>query len=277
MTPKEPDARPALHRPGVSFTYGLFYTAFPMVHIQSFTPAEIESFRKAGRILRGCLDMLKPLARPGITTGELDRLAEHYILDHGGEPAFKGYHGYPHTLCISVNDECVHGMPGERVLEDGDIASLDCGVRIDGFNTDACITVGVGNISPEARNLLDVTQQALDRAVEVIRPGIRVGDLSASIEEVIRKGKLKPVRALTGHGLGRNLHEPPDIPNFGRRGTGPVLPAWTVIAVEPITAIGSDDVRETGDGWTLVTDDHSLSCHFEHTILVTDTGCEVLA
>lgn len=248
-----------------------------MSDIQSFTPAEIESFRTAGRILRGCLEMLAPLAKPGITTGELDRLAEHYILDQGGEPAFKGYHGYPFTLCTSVNEECVHGMPGDRVLADGDIISLDCGVRVNGLNTDACITVPVGKISDEARHLLDVTRQALDRAVEVIRPGIRVGDLSASIEEVIKKGKLKPVRALTGHGLGKDLHAYPDIPNFGRRGTGPALPSWTVLAVEPIVAIGTDDVRENGDGWTLITDDESLSCHFEHTILVTDTGCEVLA
>lgn len=266
-----------IHRSGVFFIFGFLYTHYPMSDIQSFTPAEIDSFRKAGRILRGCLEMLRPLAKPGITTLELDHLAEHYIIDHGGEPAFKGYHGYPHTLCISVNEECVHGIPGERVLKDGDIASIDCGVRIDGFNTDACITVGVGKISDEARNLLDVTQLALDRAVEVIKPGIRVGDLSASIEEVIKKGKLKPVRALTGHGLGKNLHEYPDIPNFGRHGTGSIIPAWTVLAVEPIVAVSTDDVRETGDGWTLITDDHSLSCHFEHTILVTDTGCEVLA
>jgi len=248
-----------------------------MVHIQSFSPAEIASFRKAGIILRGCLDMLVPYVKPGVTTAELDALAEAYIVKNGGVPGFKGYHGYPSTLCISVNEECVHGMPGPRVLKEGDIASLDCGVCVDDLNTDACITVPVGKISPQARHLLEVTQQALAKAVEVIRPGIRVGDLSSAIQKTIEAGKCTAVRALTGHGLGRHLHEPPDIPNFGRAGSGPIIPAWTVLAVEPIVSLGSDDVRETGDGWTLITDDHSLSCHFEHTILVTDTGCEVLA
>jgi methionyl aminopeptidase len=245
--------------------------------IKTFSPAEIASFKKAGEILRGCLGMLVPFAKPGATTGELDALAEAYILKHGGIPGFKGYHGYPSTLCISVNDECVHGMPGKRVLEEGDIASLDCGVVVNDLNTDACITVPIGEIDKDAQHLLDVTKRALDRAVEVIKPGIRVGDLSSAIQKVIEDGKCTAVRSLTGHGLGENLHENPDIPNFGRKGTGPVIPAWTVLAVEPIVSLGSQEVRESGDGWTLVTDDHSLSCHFEHTILVTDSGCEVLA
>jgi methionyl aminopeptidase len=248
-----------------------------MMQMLTFKPAEIESFRKAGKILKECLEMLAPLAKEGITTLELDRIAEEFIVKHGGEPAFKGYHGYPYTLCTSVNEECVHGMPGPRELKDGDIVSLDCGVKIDGLHTDACITVGVGTISAEARHLLDIGKIALNRAVKTIRPGVRMGDVSSAIQKEIESGKCTPIRALTGHGLGRNLHEYPDIPNFGRKGTGPVIPAWTVIAVEPIVSLGSDDIRETGDGWTLVTDDHSLACHFEHTILVTETGCEVLA
>lgn len=260
-----------------------FRTAFDplsslhMAIIQTFSPEQIATFRKAGIILRDCLEMLKAQVKPGITTAELDRLAEHFILSQGGEPAFKGYHGYPSTLCTSVNEECVHGMPGERVLAEGDIISLDCGVRVDGLNTDACITVPVGTISAEAQHLLDVTEKALKHAVSIIKAGTKVGDISSAIEDTIRKGKCAPIRPLTGHGLGYNLHEPPDIPNFGRKGSGPVLPAGTVIAVEPIVSLGSDDVRETGDGWTLITDDHSLSCHFEHTILVLDGGCEVLA
>lgn len=248
-----------------------------MARIQTFSPAEIESFRKAGKILRGCLDMLVPHVKAGITTLDLDRLAEEYILSHGGIPGFKGYHGYPYTLCTSVNDECVHGMPGPRALQDGDIVSLDCGVVVDELNTDACITVPVGTIKPEVKHLLDVGQRALRRAVQVIRPGIRVGDLSAAIERIVTGGECTVVRALTGHGLGRSLHQAPDIPNFGRVGTGPILPAGAVIAVEPILSLGSAEVRETGDGWTLVTDDHSMSCHFEHTILITDKGCEVIA
>lgn len=245
--------------------------------IQTFSPAQIEIFREAGRILKGCLEMLAAQVKPGITTGELDRLAEHYILNHGGEPGFKGYQGYKYAICTSINEECVHGLPGPRVLQEGDIISLDCGVRLKGLNTDACITVPVGKISSEAQHLLEVAKQALDRAVEVIKAGVKVGDVSSAIQKVIEAGKCKPVRALTGHGLSQELHAPPDIPNFGKAGTGPVLPADTVIAVEPIVSLGSHDVRETADRWTLVTADHSLSAHFEHTILVTDGGCEVLA
>lgn len=260
------------------FPFGTFFpTLCAVPHIQTFSASQIESFRKAGVILRECLQMLREHVKPGITTEELDRLAEHYIVSNGGRPGFKGYHGYPSTLCTSINEECVHGMPGPRALKEGDIVSLDCGVVVDDLNTDACITVPVGTISEDAQHLLDVTEKALQRAVEVIKAGIKVGDLSSSIEDVIRKGKCIPIRPLTGHGLGHSLHEPPDIPNFGRKGTGPVLPANTVIAVEPIVSVASDDVRTTRDGWTLVTDDGSLSAHFEHTILVLDGGCEVLA
>lgn len=242
-----------------------------------FSPAEIESFRKAGKILRDCLTMLVPHVKEGITTKELDSIAEEFIRLRGGEPGFKGYHGYPATLCTSINEECVHGIPSDRVLNNGDIVSLDCGVKLDGLNTDACITVPVGNVSSEATHLLKVTQDALAAAVDVIRAGVRVGDISATIEEVIRKGKCVPLRPLTGHGLGKDLHEFPDIPNHGKRGSGPILPANTVIAVEPIVSIGSDDVKESPDRWTLSTADGSLSAHFEHTILITEDGCEVLA
>jgi methionyl aminopeptidase len=242
-----------------------------------FSKQEIQTFRDAGKILRDCLDMLPSHVKPGITTHELDVIAERFIRERGGEPAFKGYHGYPATLCTSINEECVHGMPGKKALKEGDIISLDCGVRLRGLNTDACITVGVGPISKEAQHLLDVSKAALDRAVEVIKPGARVGDVSSAIQKVVEKGKCTVIRPLTGHGLGKNLHEFPDIPNYGRAGTGPTFPAWTVIAVEPIVSLGSNDIVEAGDGWTLLTEDNSLSCHFEHTILLTDEGCEVLA
>lgn len=248
-----------------------------MASIKVFTPAEIESFRAAGKILHDCLTMLPDHVRPGVSTMELDLIAERFIRERGGQPAFKGYHGYPSTLCTSVNDECVHGMPGSRMLKDGDIVSLDCGVIVDGLYTDACITVPVGNISRDAQNLLSVTKNALDDAVSIIKAGCRVGDISAAIEKTARDGGMAPVRGLTGHGLGHTLHEYPDIPNSGRAGSGPVLPAGAVIAVEPILSTGGDRVHEAEDGWTIVMQDGSLSAHFEHTILVTEDGCDVLA
>lgn len=244
---------------------------------QIFTPAEIDSVRKAGEILHECLAMLPQHVTPGITTEELDAIAEEYIREHGGHPAFKGYHGFTHTLCTSVNEECVHGIPGKRALKEGDIVSLDCGVLVDGLYTDACITVGVGSISAEAQKLLYVTKQALDDVVAIIKAGIRVGDISSSIQQTVEKGGFHAVKSLTGHGLGRTLHQTPDIPNIGRKGTGPVIPAHTVIAVEPIVSAGSDEVATTEDGWTLITEDRSLSAHFEHTLLITEEGCEVLA
>ncbi len=248
-----------------------------MSSIQVFTEAEIASFRKGGAILRDCLEMLRPRVKPGITTKEIDAWAEEFILDRGGIPAFKGYHGYPATLCISVNDECVHGIPGERTIRDGDIVSLDGGVIVDELYTDACITVGVGNISKEAQNLLHVTENALADAVAFLKAGVRVGDLSALIQKTVEKGGCHSVRSLTGHGLGKSLHQYPDIPNLGKAGTGPVIPAYTVIAVEPIVSVSADEVVSTGDGWTLITEDGSLAAHSEHTLLVLPDGCEIIA
>lgn len=248
-----------------------------MSNFQIFTDAEIASFRTGGKILRGCLDMLVPRAKAGVTTKQLDKLAEDYIREHGGVPAFKGYHDYPATLCTSVNDECVHGIPTDRPLQDGDIVSLDCGVIFDGLYTDACVTVGIGQISPEAQNLLNVTSGALDEAVAFLKAGVKVGDLSSLIQKFVEKGRCKPVRSLTGHGLGYTLHQFPDVPNIGKAGTGPTFPARTVVAVEPIVSISAKDVHGTGDGWTLVTEDGSLAAHFEHTLLILDNGCEVIA
>jgi methionyl aminopeptidase len=244
---------------------------------QIFTDAEITSLRTGGKILRECLEMLRPKAVAGVRTIDLDRLAESFIRDRGGLPAFKGYHDYPGTLCISVNDECVHGIPGERVLKDGDIVSLDGGVIYDGLYTDACITVPVGSVSREAQELLRVTEQALDEAVAMLRPGIHVGDISSNTQKIVERAGFKPVRSLTGHGLGTTLHQFPDVPNFGKKGTGPVFPVHTLVAIEPIVAISASDVRSLEDGWTLVTEDGSLAAHFEHTLLTTEGGCEVIA
>jgi methionyl aminopeptidase len=221
--------------------------------------------------------MLREKVAVGVTTGELDALAEAFIRERGGEPAFKGYGGFPGTLCTSVNEECVHGLPGQRALEEGDIVSLDCGVRFEGLVTDACITVPVGTVSDDALHVMNVAQAALDRAVEVLKAGIHVGDLSHAIEQVVRAGGCKVIKPLTGHGLGESVHHYPDIPNHGKRGAGPVLPAGTVIAVEPIVALSDENVRQLADGWTLVTTNGSLCSHSEYTLLVTEQGCEIIA
>jgi methionyl aminopeptidase len=244
---------------------------------QVFSPAEIESFRMGGKILCGCLEEVAKAVRPGITAIELDRIAEKYIRDRGGLPAFKGYNGFPGTLCLSFNEEAVHGIPGIRELKEGDILSLDGGVRYDDLVTDACITVPVGEVSADAKKLLRVTEEALKKAVGVIRAGCRVGDISHAVQTHVEGNGCFVLHALTGHGLGNSVHHFPDIPNHGRPGTGPVLPAGTVIAVEPITSLGTESIREKDDGWTIVTKDGSLSAHFEHTLLVTVDGCEIIA
>lgn len=249
-----------------------------MPQCQVFIAAEIDLFRKSGAILRGCLEYLAPKAVVGITTVELDRMAEEYIRSNGGIPAFKGYKGYEHTLCTSVNEEVVHGIPGKRVLKSGDIISLDCGVAYEGIITDACVSVGVGILAPEARRLLDVTKKALDAGVAVVRGRCRVGDISAAVQNVVEGGGFMCVRALTGHGLGYTVHQFPDVPNVGKSGTGPMLPVGTAIAIEPIVTMGkADEIIQGDDGWTLSMKDGSLSAHFEHTIVVTEKGCTVVA
>lgn len=245
--------------------------------IQILNKEQQQYAREAGAILRACLDMLSTKVVPGISTAELDALAEAFIRSKGGEPAFKGYHGYTATLCTSVNEECVHGIPGERVLQQGDIIAVDCGVRIQGMYTDACRTFAVGAISAKAQELLDVTAAALQIAVDTIQAGVRSGDISAAIQQYVEKKGFAPVRSLTGHGLGDSLHQSPDIPNIGTAGTGAKIPEGALIAVEPIVSAGSDEITEAEDGWTLSIDDKALSAHFEHTILVQADGCEVLS
>lgn len=248
-----------------------------MPSVQTFTADQQTSFRKAGVILGQTLRHVAAAATAGVSTLALDKLAEDFIVAHGGKPAFKGYNGYAHTLCTSVNEECVHGIPSKRTLKDGDIVSIDCGVIIDGLYTDACVTVGIGQIAPDAQKLLHVTKDALDAALHVLKGGMKVGDLSAAIQAVVERGGCRCIPVLTGHGLGATLHQFPDIPNVGRPGSGAVLPAGTVIAVEPIVCLGSPQVVEADDGWTIKTKDGSLCAHFEHTILLTEQGCEVLA
>lgn len=248
-----------------------------MSKFQIFSSSEIASLRRGGRILHECLDHVASKVQPGVTTGMLDEIAETFIRDHGGAPAFKGYHGYPASLCTSVNDACVHGLPGRRELKDGDIIALDCGVLLDDLYTDACVTVPVGSIFPEIQVFLDVTKSALGIAVDLIKEGVRIGDISSSIQQYVESHSYHCVPALTGHGLGTTLHQFPDIPNVGKAGTGPKVPSGTIIAIEPITSMGAEQIRESGDGWTIHTADGALSAHFEHTVLVKKDGYEVLA
>jgi len=245
--------------------------------IPTYTEEEIAKIREGGAILRACLDHIASLVAPGVTTGELDLIAETFIRDRGGVPAFKGYQGFPATLCTSVNEQCVHGIPGKHALQEGDIIGVDCGVQLHGLYTDACLTVPVGTISDEARKLMDATEGALQAALMVLKAGVRVGDISATIQQYVEERGFQPVRSLTGHGVGRNLHDAPDIPNVGRVGTGPVFCANTVIAIEPIIVAGDPAVAQGSDGWTISTRDRSLCAHYEHTVVVRERTCEVVA
>jgi methionyl aminopeptidase len=249
-----------------------------MNDIQILTDAEKDSVRRGGKILRGCLDFMATLVEPGITTQELDEKAEEFIRSHeGATPAFKGYQGYPATLCTSVNEQCVHGIPSNRELKEGDIIAIDCGVLLDELYTDACITVPVGRISSEAQLLLDTTQHALNAALKIVRKNTKVGDISATIQKIVEDAGFRPVRSLTGHGLGKTLHQFPDIPNLGTADMGAELPVGALIAIEPIVSMGSDEVVDSSDGWTLSIRDKALSAHFEHTILVKAEDYELIA
>lgn len=249
-----------------------------MSQFQILTQEQIQDARKCGMILRTCLEHLASSVREGMETAELNRIADEFIRSHdGAEPAFFGYSGYPASLCVSVNDQCVHGIPGTRVLAGGDVVGLDCGVRLANLCTDACVSVMVGEGTPQARQLLQATERALGEACKVVRSGARVGDISSTVQRTVEGAGFQCVRGLTGHGIGTNLHQFPDIPNTGKAGTGPMIPAHTLLAIEPITSMGTSDIRDTGDGWTICTADGSLSAHFEHTVLVLPEGCEIIA
>jgi methionyl aminopeptidase len=237
---------------------------------------EIDLIRKSGRIVAEALARLTKLVEPGITTLDLDRLAEEYILKRGAKPAFKGYRGYPYTLCASVNEQVVHALPSERTLKEGDIVSLDLGSIVDGYYGDAAVTVPVGQVSDEAHRLIDVTQESLRRAIDAVHPGGRLSDISHAVQAAVEAEGFSVVRLFVGHGIGRSLHEEPQIPNFGPPGHGPVLKTGMVLAIEPMVNAGSPDVMILEDRWTAVTCDGSLSAHFEHTVALTENGTEVL-
>ena len=240
------------------------------------SPEELEKMRVAGQIVGRVLARLSELAVPGVTTQELDAVAECIIREAGGIPSFKGYHGYPASICASVNEEIVHGIPGDRVLVDGDIVSIDVGAIWHGYHGDAAVTVAVGEISERAAALMAATRAALEAGIAAVRDGARLGDVSHAIERSAREAGCEVIREYGGHGIGREMHEPPSIPNWGPPGGGLRLRQGMTICLEPMLTLGGYDTRVLQDGWTVVTADGSLSAHFEHTIAVTDDGAEIL-
>ncbi len=233
--------------------------------------------RKSNALVAVILEELAKKIRPGVKTIELDRLSEQMALKRGARPAFKGYRGYPYSLCTSVNSEVVHGMPSERELKEGDIVSLDFGVLHDGYYGDAAVTVPVGEISPAARRLLRVTEEALYRGISAVRAGNRIGDISAAIQGHVEAAGFSVVRDLVGHGIGKSLHEDPQVPNYGSSGRGIELKPGMVFAIEPMVNEGTYRVDVLRDGWTVVTADGKLSAHFEHSVAVTENGPVILS
>jgi methionyl aminopeptidase len=238
---------------------------------------EIEKMRVAGQVVAVALTELSAKVVPGATTGELDRLAEDVLTAHGAAPSFLGYKGYPSATCISVNEEIVHGIPGSRRLTQGDIVGIDLGAIVDGYHGDAAITVPVGEISPAAEKLLTVTREALYAGIRMARIGNRLTDISHAIQRHAERHGFSVVRDLVGHGIGRDLHEEPQVPNFGKPGRGPYLEEGMTLAIEPMLNAGACDVESLSDGWTMVTKDRSLSAHFEHTVAIRKNGPDILS
>lgn len=243
---------------------------------------QAEGIRASCRLLSEMFAYIKPLVVPGVTTLELDRRAHVFIQDHGGIPAFLGYPSagdymdFPATLCTSVNEEVIHGIPGKRELRPGDIIGLDCGINLNGYFSDAAITIALPPVSPEIERLLSVTRECLDRAIAAVRQGGRVHDISRAVYTHAKANGYGVVRQYCGHGVGFSPHEDPQVPNYVGSGPNPRLRAGMVLAIEPMINLGTDGVRELDDGWTVVTSDNSLSAHFEHSVLVTANGAEVL-
>ncbi len=237
---------------------------------------EIEKMRAAGQLVAAVLQELRKLVVPGITTIEVDRAAEKMIRDAGAHPTFKGYHGFPYSICASVNEQIVHGFPSRYQLKDGDLFSIDCGVTLEGFVGDTATTVPVGNVRPEWLKLVQVTEQCLERAIEQCRPGKHLGDIGWAVQELAESHGYSVVRDYVGHGIGRQMHEDPQIPNYGKPGHGPKIKVGYVFAVEPMVNLGSHYTKVLPDGWTVVTLDGLPSAHSEHTIAITDDGPDVL-
>ena len=230
----------------------------------------------AGQVLSRCLTMLRRKARPGVTTGELDEAAERFIRSQGGEPAFKGYRGFPGSICASPNSMVVHGIPGPYKLQRGDILSIDVGVILDGWVADAAITVPIGHVTPVAKRLLTATREALFEGVEQCRSGNRLGDVSNAVQRRVESDGFAVIRALVGHGIGREMHEEPQIPNYGEPGTGPLLGEGMVLALEPMVNVGSPPIKVAADNWSVYSEDGSLAAHFEFTVAITAEGPRIL-
>jgi methionyl aminopeptidase len=238
--------------------------------------SEIEKLRRVNQLVARILAELRQVVVPGITTTDIDELAERRVREAGAEPAFKGYHGYPATVCASVNEQVVHGIPSTRPLVDGDIVSIDMGAKLDGFFGDCAVTVAVGTVTPQATELLRITEEALFRGIDCVRPGARVSDIGAAVQQHVEAQGFSVVREFVGHGIGTSLHEEPQVANYGPAGHGPRLSEGMVLAIEPMVNAGKPAVKVLSDGWTAVTRDKSLSAHFEHTVVVTREGREIL-
>ncbi len=245
--------------------------------IYTKTSREIELMRESALSVSKTLALIAEYIDEGITTKKLDTLAEEYIRDNGGIPSFKGYGGFPATLCLSVNEEVVHGIPGNYVLKDGDIISVDCGVLKNGFHGDHAYSFKIGNVKPEISKLLRITKESLYIGIEAIKTGNRIGDIGYAIQNYVEKEGYSVVRELTGHGLGKSLHEEPSVPNYGKRGRGSKITEGMVLAVEPMINLGKKNVRQLPDGWTIVTADNMPSAHFEHNVAVINGKPEILS
>jgi methionyl aminopeptidase len=237
---------------------------------------QLDKMRRAGRVVGETLAILKAAVRPGITTGELDEIAEREIRARGGVPSFKGYRGFPATICTSLNNEIVHGIPGGRALRDGDVIKIDCGAIVEGYHGDSAVSVPVGDVPQETLKLIETTERSLQAGIAEARPGNRIGDIGAAVQTMAEGAGFSVVREYVGHGIGRALHEDPPVPNYGAHGKGLPLEPGLVIAIEPMVNVGTYETRLLPDGWTVVTADGALSAHFEHTIAITEDGPEVL-
>ncbi len=240
------------------------------------SPAEIDQMAEAGQVVADVIALLAESMHPGVTTAELDAIAEEHIRSRGGVPTFKGYRGYPASICVSPNSMVVHGIPGEYTLAAGDVVSVDVGVTLGGFVADSAWTFAVGQITPEAEQLLQAGRAALDAGIEQARAGNRVGDISAAVQASAEGAGYAVIRSLVGHGVGRSMHEEPQIPNYGEPGRGPRLETGMTLAIEPMISVGSEEIYVHDDHWSISTSDHSLAAHFEHTVAVTDDAPRVL-
>jgi methionyl aminopeptidase len=241
------------------------------------SPEEIEKIRAANQIVARALAALKDMVKAGLTTAELDRVAEEMILSAGARPAFKGYRGYPASLCVSLNSEVVHGIPGNRRIKDGDIVSLDLGAELDGYYGDAAITVPVGDVTEEAKRLMDVTRESLYKGIEQVKEGNHLSDIGHAVQKHAEAAGFSVVTDFVGHGVGTSPHEDPQVPNYGEPGLGPILKRGMVLAIEPMINAGTHEVQVLKDRWTVVTRDGRLSAHFEHSVAVTASGPDVLS